>query len=129
MDDLQKSRIIDLFNLKKEKDFIDKKDLIIILKSLGFKIYNEIFEDKNYYNFDELNDYVVKFQSNYYAKKKIEKCINFLNPHNNVIKKSVLKTILCENGNKFSEIEFKQFLIDVPVDKDGNINHSDLVEM
>lgn len=46
-----------------------------------FKICYEIFEDsKNCYSFEELSDYVLKFESNYYAKEKVEKCIRFLNP-------------------------------------------------
>ncbi|SBT70301.1 conserved Plasmodium protein, unknown function [Plasmodium malariae] len=125
-----KSRIVDLFNLKKkDQDYIDKKDLITILKSLGFKICYEIFQDdKKSYSFDELNDYILKFQSNYYGKKKIENCIKFLNPSHEMINKNALKSLLCENGNKFTENEFKKFLVDVPVDMDGNIKHSDLVE-
>ncbi|SBS81781.1 conserved Plasmodium protein, unknown function, partial [Plasmodium malariae] len=115
-----KSRIVDLFNLKKkDQDYIDKKDLITILKSLGFKICYEIFQDdKKSYSFDELNDYILKFQSNYYGKKKIE---NY-----EMINKNALKSLLCENGNKFTENEFKKFLVDVDID--GNIKHSDLVE-
>ncbi|ETW57003.1 hypothetical protein PFUGPA_01022 [Plasmodium falciparum Palo Alto/Uganda] len=76
------SRIEDLFNLKKKNtDHIDKNDLITILKSLGFNISCQIFDDnKNIYNLDELKDFVDKFQKNYYEKEKIENCLNFLNP-------------------------------------------------
>ncbi|EUD65347.1 hypothetical protein C922_04290 [Plasmodium inui San Antonio 1] len=111
------ARIVDLFNLKKkDNDYVDKQDLIVILKSLGFKICYEIFEDsKNCYSFEELSDYVLKFESNYYAKKKVEKCIRFLNPQSETISKSSLKTLLCEHGNKFTENEFKKFLVDLPV--------------
>eukprot|EP00366_Plasmodium_knowlesi_P000306 XP_002257803.1 hypothetical protein, conserved in Plasmodium species [Plasmodium knowlesi strain H] len=128
---VQSARIVDLFNLKKkDKDYVDKQDLIVILKSLGFKICYEIFEDsKNCYSFEELRDYVLKFQGNYYAREKVEKCISFLNPQSETISKSLLRTILCEHGNKFTESEFKKFLVDLPVDAEGNISHSDLVQM
>ncbi|EUR73553.1 hypothetical protein PFBG_01903 [Plasmodium falciparum 7G8] len=111
------SRIEDLFNLKKKNtDHIDKNDLITILKSLGFNISCQIFDDnKNIYNLDELKDFVDKFQKNYYEKEKIENCLNFLNPKKDIIKKNDLKILLCENGNKFTESEFKKFLIDIPV--------------
>ncbi|GAW79169.1 conserved Plasmodium protein, unknown function [Plasmodium gonderi] len=131
MDETQNSRIVDLFNLKKrDKDYVDKQDLIVILKSLGFKICYEIFEDnKNCYSFDELKDYVLKFENKHYAKEKVEKCISFLNPHNETINRNLLKTLLCEHGNKFTESEFKKFLVDIPIDTQGNINHFELVQM
>ncbi|ETW37345.1 hypothetical protein PFTANZ_01958 [Plasmodium falciparum Tanzania (2000708)] len=114
---ISNSRIEDLFNLKKKNtDHIDKNDLITILKSLGFNISCQIFDDnKNIYNLDELKDFVDKFQKNYYEKEKIENCLNFLNPKKDIIKKNDLKILLCENGNKFTESEFKKFLIDIPV--------------
>ncbi|KNG74103.1 hypothetical protein PFMG_00299 [Plasmodium falciparum IGH-CR14] len=117
MEQIQNSRIEDLFNLKKKNtDHIDKNDLITILKSLGFNISCQIFDDnKNIYNLDELKDFVDKFQKNYYEKEKIENCLNFLNPKKDIIKKNDLKILLCENGNKFTESEFKKFLIDIPV--------------
>ncbi|CDO63737.1 conserved Plasmodium protein, unknown function [Plasmodium reichenowi] len=125
------SRIEDLFNLKKKNtDHIDKNDLITILKSLGFNISCQIFDDnKNIYNLDELKDFVDKFQKNYYEKEKIENCLNFLNPKKDIIKKNDLKILLCENGNKFTESEFKKFLIDIPMDVDENICHHDLIEV
>ncbi|SOS77837.1 conserved Plasmodium protein, unknown function [Plasmodium sp. gorilla clade G1] len=125
------SRIEDLFNLKKKNtDHIDKNDLITILKSLGFNISCQIFDDnKNIYNLDELKDFVDKFQKNYYEKEKIENCLNFLNPKKDIIKKNDLKILLCENGNKFTESEFKKFLIDIPMDVDENIYHHDLIEV
>ncbi|KYO00587.1 hypothetical protein PRSY57_0725300, partial [Plasmodium reichenowi] len=125
------SRIEDLFNLKKKNtDHIDKNDLITILKSLGFNISCQIFDDnKNIYNLDELKDFVDKFQKNYYEKEKIENCLKFLNPKKDIIKKNDLKILLCENGNKFTESEFKKFLIDIPMDVDENICHHDLIEV
>lgn len=37
MDETQSARIVNLFNLKKkDKDYVDKQDLIVILKSLGY---------------------------------------------------------------------------------------------
>ncbi|VEV54685.1 conserved Plasmodium protein, unknown function [Plasmodium vinckei vinckei] len=131
MDELEKKRIINLFNLKKnDMGYIDKQDLITILKSLGLKICYDIFKDnKNSYNFDELNEYAEKFKTNYYIKQKIENSILFLNPDNITINKNVLKSILCENGNKFTDDEFKKFLINIPVNPEGNINHSDLVDI
>ncbi|KJP89251.1 hypothetical protein AK88_01129 [Plasmodium fragile] len=128
---VQSARIVDLFNLKKkDKDYVDKQDLIVILKSLGFKICYEIFEDsKNCYSFEELSDYVLKFESNYYAKDKVDTCFRFLNPQSETISKSLLKTLLCEHGNKFTESEFKKFLVDIPVDAQGNISHADLVQI
>ncbi|SOV22065.1 conserved Plasmodium protein, unknown function [Plasmodium sp. DRC-Itaito] len=130
MEQIQYSRIEDLFNLKKKNtDHIDKNDLIKILKSLGFNVSSEIFDDnKNTYNLDELKDFVDKFQTNYYGKEKIENSINFLNPKKDIIKKNELKILLCENGNKFTESEFKKFLIDIPMDVDENIHHHDLIE-
>ncbi|SCA48297.1 conserved Plasmodium protein, unknown function [Plasmodium ovale] len=129
--DEEQSRVVDLFNLKKrDTGYIDKQDLITILKSLGFKVCYEIFKDnKDCYNFDELNDYVHKFRSNYYAKEKVQNCIHFFNPCGETISTRMLKSLLCEHGNKFSEGEFKKFLADVPVDEEGNIRHSDFIQM